>query len=144
MLLFRLAASTRLLKSPLRRHLSRTQQATIGHVVAGRTVAELPLNGRNVFNLLAIAPGVVPQGQTAAADAATGQSGSGFGTGNYQISGGVPNTAADFIDGSHINTGYINAISYIPAQDSIREFRIRRKQHWGRIPVAPKTASLRW
>ena len=30
-----------------------TQQATIGQVVAGRAVTELPLNGRNVFNLLA-------------------------------------------------------------------------------------------
>jgi Carboxypeptidase regulatory-like domain len=40
-----------------------TQQATVGQAVAGRAVTELPLNGRDVFNLLALAPGVVPQGQ---------------------------------------------------------------------------------
>ena len=39
-----------------------TQQATLGQMVAGRAVTELPLNGRNVFNLLALSPGVVPQG----------------------------------------------------------------------------------
>jgi Carboxypeptidase regulatory-like domain len=101
-----------------------TQQATVGQVVAGRAVTELPLNGRNVFNLLALSPGVVPQGGTQASNAVSGMNGNGFSTGNYQISGGIPNTGAQFIDGAPINNGYINAISYIPMQDSIQEFRI--------------------
>jgi len=101
-----------------------TQQATVGQVVAGRAVTELPLNGRNVFNLLALSPGVVPQGGTQASNAVSGMNGNGFSTGNYQISGGIPNTGAEFIDGAPINNGYINAISYIPMQDSIQEFRI--------------------
>jgi hypothetical protein len=101
-----------------------TQQATVGQVVAGRAVTELPLNGRNVFNLLELSPGVVPQGGTQASNAVSGMNGNGFSTGNYQISGGIPNTGAEFIDGAPINNGYINAISYIPAQDSIQEFRI--------------------
>ncbi len=101
-----------------------TQQATVGQVVAGRAVTELPLNGRNVFNLLALAPGVVPQGGTQASNAVSGMNGNGFSTGNYQISGGIPNTGAEFIDGAPINNGYINAIAYIPMQDSIQEFRI--------------------
>src|ERR1700728_765638 len=101
-----------------------TQQATVGQVVAGRAVVELPLNGRNVFNLLSLSPGVVPQGGTQASNAVSGMNGNGFSTGNYQISGGIPNTGAQFIDGAPINNGYINAISYIPMQDSIQEFRI--------------------
>jgi hypothetical protein len=101
-----------------------TEHATIGQVVAGRAVTELPLNGRNVFNLLALSPGVVPQGGTQASNAVSGMNGNGFSTGNYQISGGIPNTGAQFIDGAPINNGYINAISYIPAQDSIQEFRV--------------------
>src|ERR1700679_3549580 len=68
-----------------------TQQATVGQVVAGRAVTELPLNGRNIFNLLAISPGVVPQGGTQASNAVSGMNGNGFSTGNYQISGGIPN-----------------------------------------------------
>ena len=101
-----------------------TQQATVGQVVAGRAVTELPLNGRNVFNLLALSPGVVPQGGTQASNAVSGMNGNGFSTGNYQISGGIPNTGAEFVDGAPINNGYINAIAYIPMQDSIQEFRI--------------------
>ena len=101
-----------------------TEQATVGQVVAGRAVSELPLNGRNVFNLLALSPGVVPQGGTQASNAVSGMNGNGFSTGNYQISGGIPNTGAEFIDGAPINNGYINAIAYIPAQDSIQEFRV--------------------
>ena len=38
-----------------------TQQATVGQMVTGRAVTELPLNGRNVFNLLELAAGVVPR-----------------------------------------------------------------------------------
>jgi hypothetical protein len=104
--------------------LMETQQATVGQVVAGRAVTELPLNGRNIFNLLALSPGVVPQGGTQAGNAVSGMNGNGFSTGNYQLSGGIPNTGAEFIDGAPINNGYINAISYIPAQDSIQEFRV--------------------
>jgi hypothetical protein len=99
-----------------------TQQATVGQMVTGRAVTELPLNGRNVFNLLELAAGVVPQGSTQAANAVAGMQGNSFP--EYAISGGVPNTGATFIDGAPMNNGYINAISYVPSQDSIQEFRI--------------------
>jgi hypothetical protein len=52
-----------------------TQQATVGQVVAGRAVTELPLNGRNIFNLLELSPGVVPQGGTQASNAVSGMNG---------------------------------------------------------------------
>jgi Carboxypeptidase regulatory-like domain len=99
-----------------------TQQATVGQVVAGRSVTELPLNGRNVLNLLELSAGVVPQGSTQAANAVAGMQGNSFP--EYAISGGQPNTGAEFIDGAPLNNGYINALSYEPAQDSIQEFRI--------------------
>ena len=37
---------------------------SLGQVIEGRTVQQVSLNGRNVMNLIALAPGVVPQGQT--------------------------------------------------------------------------------
>jgi hypothetical protein len=106
--------------------LMETQQATVGQVVEGRAVSDMPLNGKMVYNLLALSPGVVPQGGTAgsASNAASGNAGNGFSQGNYQISGGIPNTEAVFVDGAPINNGYINAIAYAPAQESIQEFRI--------------------
>jgi hypothetical protein len=100
-----------------------TQQATVGQAVAGRAVTELPLNGRDVFNLLALAPGVVPQGQALNGNPVTSGI-STFAWGNYQISGGIPNTGATFIDGAPINSGYINAIALVPTQDSVQEFRV--------------------
>jgi hypothetical protein len=100
-----------------------TQQATVGQAVAGRAVTELPLNGRDVFNLLALAPGVVPQGQALNGNPVTSGL-STFAWGNYQISGGIPNTGATFIDGAPINSGYINAVALVPTQDSVQEFRV--------------------
>ena len=100
-----------------------TQQATVGQAVAGRAVTELPLNGRDVYNLLALAPGVVPQGQALNGNPVTSGL-STFAWGNYQISGGIPNTGATFIDGAPVNSGYINSIALVPTQDSVQEFRV--------------------
>src|ERR1700728_3032773 len=86
-----------------------TQQASGGQVAAGRAVTELPLNGRNVFNLLELSAGVVPQGTTQAANAVAGMQGNSFP--EYAISGGVPKTGATFVDGAPMNNGYINAMS---------------------------------
>lgn len=41
-----------------------TQPGSLGQLIEGKQVQEMPLNGRNVFNLLVLAPGVVPQGST--------------------------------------------------------------------------------
>jgi Carboxypeptidase regulatory-like domain len=104
-----------------------TQQATVGQAVAGRAVTELPLNGRDVYNLLALAPGVVPQGQALGGTGGGNAVTSGLSTfawGNYQISGGIPNTGATFIDGAPVNSGYINSIALVPTQDSVQEFRV--------------------
>src|ERR1700677_1619727 len=100
-----------------------TQQATVGQAVAGRAVTELPLNGRDVYNLLALAPGVVPQGQALNGNPVTSGL-STFAWGNYQISGGIPNTGATFIDGAPVNSGYINSVALVPTQDSVQEFRV--------------------
>ena len=100
-----------------------TQQATVGHVVEGRAVTEMPLNGRNVLNLVALAPGVVPLQNVQSSDAATGLRGT-FAGGNYMISGGIPNAGVQFVDGGTINTGYINALAFVPSQDAIQEFKV--------------------
>ena len=38
------------------------QTSSLGEVIAGRAVNDMPLNGRNVFNLMELVPSVVPQG----------------------------------------------------------------------------------
>ena len=70
---------------------------------------------------------------TQASNAVSGMNGNGFSTGNYQISGESPTPARNSSMARPINNGYINAISYIPSQDSIQEFRVEGKRDWAGI-----------
>ncbi len=95
-----------------------TDSASLGTVVEGKAVQTLPLNGRNVLNLVALVPGVVPQG-----GALTNLSGQNvFAAGNYQISGGNSNQSAVLVDGASVNTLYGNSVQLVMDQDSIQEF----------------------
>ena len=42
--------------------LIQSENASLSQVVGARTVQEIPLNGRNILNLINLVPGVVPQG----------------------------------------------------------------------------------
>jgi hypothetical protein len=101
--------------------LLQTENATQGQVVQGRSIQELPLNGRNVLNLVALAPGVVPQGNSMTP--LTGQNV--FSAGNYQIGGGTANQSATLFDGVPVNTNYGNAVVLVPSQDVVQEFRVQ-------------------
>ncbi len=94
--------------------------SSLGQVIEGRSVEQMPLNGRNVMNLIALVPGVVPQGQTAGNPAANNVNG----WGNYQIGGGIANQSAEYIDGAPLNVNYAHMQALIPAQDSVQEFRV--------------------
>lgn len=100
--------------------LVQTQNATVSQVIEQRTVQQMPLNGRNVMNLVALAPGVVPQGS--AGVNLTNQNL--FAAGNFQVDGGAANQSATYIDGAPVNTDYGNLTALVPTQDSIAEFRV--------------------
>jgi uncharacterized surface anchored protein len=99
--------------------LLQSENASVGQVISGRVVDDLPLNGRNVLNLVALSPAVVPQGGTAGP--LTGQNV--FAAGNYQIGGGNGNQSATLIDGASVNLSYSNLLALVPSQDSVQEFR---------------------
>ena len=101
--------------------LLQTETSSLGHLVESRAVQEMPLNGRNVLNLVALAPGVVPGGQSMANPTMTNNSS----WGNYQIGGGISNQSATLLDGAPLNTGYNNAVQLVPTQDAIQEFRVQ-------------------
>ena len=72
--------------------LLQTESGELSSVISGEQVQEMPLNGRNIMNLVALAPGVVPQGGTAEVGSTTMNSGThtnNAGWGNYQIGGGI-------------------------------------------------------
>jgi hypothetical protein len=98
-----------------------TDSASLGQAVTGKAVQTLPLNGRNVLALVALVPGVVPQG--ASSTNLTGQNV--FAAGNYQIGGGNANQGSVLVDGVSVNTSYGNAVELVMDQDSIQEFNVQ-------------------
>lgn len=96
------------------------ESSSLGQVIDTRKTTELPLNGRNPLNLVALVPSVVPQG--GAMGSPNGQNP--FAWGNYQIGGGMANQSMVWLDGSPVNGAYINITALIPTQDSLQEFKV--------------------
>ncbi len=107
--------------------LLQTEQSSLSQAVEGRTVQEMPLNGRNVMNMVALVPGVVAQGSTSGNP--MGNQGGGAttnpnGWGNYQIGGGMANQSSSYFDGAPLNVSYVNSTILVPTQDAVQEFRV--------------------
>jgi hypothetical protein len=98
-----------------------TESSTVSTVVEQRKANELPLNGRNVFNLIVLAPSVIPQGSSMGTPIGVNP----FGWGNYQVNGSFGNQSAEYLDGQPLNIRYINLPVLIPTQDSIQEFKVQ-------------------
>jgi hypothetical protein len=100
---------------------------SLGQVVEQRTVTELPLNGRNPLALVAMAPGVVPQGQPSAGNSSTGTpvGANPFALGDFQVGGGMPGQSQILIDGVPTNGAYLNVVTVVPTQDAIEEFKVQ-------------------
>ena len=107
--------------------LLQTEGGSLSQVVESRTATEMPLNGRNVMNLIALTPGVIPQGSSSGG-ALGNQHGATYsnpaGWGNYQIGGGMAGQSAQFLDGVPLNVSLNNGIGLMPTQDAVQEFRV--------------------
>jgi hypothetical protein len=102
-----------------------TESGSLGSEIEGKTVQEMPLNGRNTLNLMELVPGVVPQGNTSGSAAMNNGSGtSSAAWGNYQIGGGMPLQSSMYIDGAPISIMNKNFSALVPAQDVIQEFKV--------------------
>ena len=100
--------------------LLQTETYSLGTVVDQRKVQEMPLNGRNVLNLVTLVPGVVAQGSALANP--TGLNINSFG--NYQINGAIAGQNATFLDGVTLNVK-TNFVAILPTQDAISEFKVQ-------------------
>jgi hypothetical protein len=100
--------------------LLQTETSSLGQVIDQRKTNEIPLNGRNPMNLVALVPSVVPQGQAMQNPNGTNP----FAWGNFQIGGGMANQAMVWLDGSPVNAAYINLTALVPTQDSLQEFKV--------------------
>src|ERR1700690_3014703 len=112
--------------------LLQTTTTSLGQVIDETQVDQLPLNGRNVFNLVSLAPSVIAQGGSGGSP--VGQNP--FSWGNYQVGGLFGNESAEYLDGQPLNIGYINLPILIPDQDSISEFKVQYNNlgpEWGKF-----------
>jgi len=100
---------------------------SLGQVVESRTVTEMPLNGRNPLALVALVPGVVPQGAPAAGGNSSGTpvGANPFAMGDFQIGGGQAGQSAILLDGVATNGSYLNVVTIVPDQDAIQEFKVQ-------------------
>ena len=96
------------------------ETSSLGQVVEGRKVRDLPLNGRNPLALVALVPGVVPQ--LGSQNAPAGQNLLTYG--NFQIGGGTTNQSQSYLDGAPLNINYGNILAFVPTQDSLAEFKV--------------------
>jgi len=112
--------------------LLQAETSSLGQVIDEREANELPLNGRNVFNLAELAPSVVPQGSTLGNIVGKNP----FDLGNFQVGGSFANQGAEYLDGQPLNIGYINVPLVVPTQDSIGEFKVQYNNlgpEWGKF-----------
>ena len=85
------------------------QSSSLGNVVSAQQIVQLPLNGRNPYALLLLAPGVTPSG--------------GAGTGPI-VSGGRSNTSGVLFDGQETRNTSTNDIAYTPPLETVAEFKV--------------------
>ena len=114
------------------------QTSDLGQVVAGRSVTDMPLNGRNPLALVSLVPGVVPQGHPRNGDNSMGSpvGANPFSFGDFQIGGGQAGQSAIYMDGSPVQGSYLNVVTIIPTQDAVQEFKVQTNNlgpEWGRF-----------
>ncbi len=107
-----------------------TTSATLSGVVENKRIIDLPLNGRNVFALATLTPGVMgfrPAG-------GNGGVGEGFESiGRFTVNGGRDSSNAIMMDGVPVtmnaNTNNMNANSAVPSVEGVEEFRIQTNSY---------------
>lgn len=102
------------------------RSAEIGQVIGSKEVVELPLNGRNYFDLAKLAPGVTELGTTSQS---TG----------LAINGQRANQISFFFDGVDTRTETSGRPAFTPSIEAIQEFKIQENDfaaEYGRNPSA--------
>ncbi len=98
-----------------------TASSTLGEVVNSVTSENLPLNGRNVLQLVALTPGIN-------ANTSFYNSGSGGGSINavgFSANGGRNVSTAVMLDGSPQEVMGYNQPAYVPSPDALQEFKVQ-------------------
>jgi hypothetical protein len=105
--------------------------ATVGGVIGPTAMVELPLNGRNYFNLAELSPGVTSYSLRSFYSSAINDYGTSFNSG----SAGEDRNGFT-LDGADIKQYLING-SYVPSIDAILEFKIETTPYAADLGTSP-------
>jgi Carboxypeptidase regulatory-like domain len=102
--------------------------SSVGEVVAGRQVTELPLNGRNFTQLALLTPGVTRGNYGNSASGVNGDAetfrNSSSGGGSLSTNGLRPQANNFILDGIDNNEGLVNTLEFFPNVEATEEFRV--------------------
>ena len=92
-----------------------TSSAEMGQVIGNRSIVNLPLNQRNPYSLILLAPGV------------TGSVGTGIQGLQFNVNGGRSGSTDVLLDGvpSTPPTDSYNALTIFPSVDAVQEFKVQ-------------------
>mgnify|MGYP001325753793 CR=1 FL=1 len=103
-----------------------TRNSGVGQVIENQRILELPLNGRDVTQLITLSGGAVSLGGEAGASggASGGARNAGGGSAAYQVAGGLAYGVGFSLDGApHVNTLSASSI-LMPFPDALQEFKV--------------------
>lgn len=117
-----------------------TVNSTLGQSVTGRTLTDMPLNGRDMLDLALLQPGV------------TESNDDNGGAGNYSIAGGRTDSVTFLLDGGLNNDLLDNSNFLDPNPDAVAEFRLLTSDYtaeYGRnaggiISIVTKSGTNGW
>ena len=106
--------------------LLQTDSGSVSNQIEGQTVQEMPVNGRNPVNLIALAANVVPQGGSMGTPVLNQNSdhSNQAGWNNFQVGGSIAGQSGQYIDGVPNNVLAENDSALLPTQDAIQEFSV--------------------
>jgi Carboxypeptidase regulatory-like domain len=92
------------------------ETSTLSTVIQNQQITELPLNGRDPIDLVALSPGIRIQG---------GFGGAGGSWNNFSSNGGLANANSVLVEGLALDLAQMNAPAYVPPVDATQEFRVQ-------------------
>jgi hypothetical protein len=95
-----------------------TRSAGVGQVVENARILELPLNGRQIVELIALAGGSAP------APLVTGSGRDPFAAASFSVAGGLNTGLTYTLDGAYHNNPADNGYVSIPFPDALQEFKV--------------------
>jgi len=95
-----------------------TRNAGVGQVVENARILDLPLNGRNIVDLIALSGAANP------APLVTGTNRDSFATASFSVAGGFNTGLGYTLDGAYHNNIHDNGYVSIPFPDALEEFKV--------------------